>query len=147
MKMVFPKIFLAFLYATCFSVALLAQPAKHVAHYLLGEKKVDVVEKCFGKCDSKVIFINVHDTERTNRVAADSFLQKQGGMIVHLVNNNNRNVSFKSGSHSFTFDPNRIFSKEGRMATLGSLSKNNSALAEPLVADFAEALLKKYVPK
>lgn len=114
--------------------------------FVIGETNVPVIEKRFNQCAlSNVLFINVHDNERTSVQAAEEYLSLNNGLLVRLENNGVRNVSFTLNSKSFLFDPNRIFTSQGRKATLKLLSTSTSEEAETRLASFADMLLNSFI--
>lgn len=123
------------------------QPSSFTIQYLLGETKISIIELCYKSCNKNQLFLNVHDNEQTGRNAADSFLNNYGGMLVHIVNDSNRNVTFVMHGKQYTFDPNRIYSRKGRLASLMLLSEQKDSAAEPEVAYFAATILNNYVKK
>lgn len=128
-----------------------SQPFDIVTHYRMGENKIKVVESCYKNCRRRMLFINVHDNEQTSRVAADSFLKEHGGKLVHFANDSGRNISFLLNNHCFAFDPNRIYSRGGRLASLtllaDSTSEQNIDGAEKVVSLLAKKILQKYIDK
>jgi hypothetical protein len=113
----------------------------------LGESMVTIEEACFGICKRDVVFINVHDNEATSVSAAQSFFQERTGLIVRIVNNGERNIRFPMQSGTYSFDPNRVYSEEGRIATLKSLSATPTITvdAESEVAYFSYDILRTYI--
>ncbi len=134
-----------------FSFVATSQPSAVVTRFPLGENKITIVENCYKKCRSRMLFINVHDNEQTSQVAADSFLKGHGGTLVHIANDSGRNISFLQNNHCFAFDPNRMCSKGGRLASLSLLSDSTSVQdieeAEKTVSFFARKTLHKYIDK
>ena len=139
-----------FVFLNC-CLNLFGQKSSKSIQYRIGENEITIVEDCYKGCSSKMLFINVHDNEQTSRMAVDSFLQLHGGKLIHIDNDSNRNISFLKNNHCFAFDPNRIYSREGRLATLTLLSDNTSIKniikAEKTVAIFAKKILQKYIEK
>ncbi len=138
-----------FIFAQCFVLlnTLFGQVSNFKVPYLLGEREIVIQENCYQSCNDKVLFINVHDNEQASRFAADSFLKVNNGMLVHIINDSSRNIDFTIGEKKYTIDPNRIFSKAGRLASLRLLSENKDDAAEPYVAYFARQLIKNYITK
>ena len=123
------------------------QPSSFTIQYLLGETKISIIELCYKSCKNNQLFLNVHDNEQTGRNAADSFLNNYGGMLVHIANDSNRNVTFVMHGKQYTFDPNRIYTRKGRLASLMLLSEQKDSAAEQEVAYFAATILNNYVKK
>jgi hypothetical protein len=89
-----------------------------------------------------IVMINVHDDETTAVVAAKNVLQDIGGLLIKIENKNQRLVSFILNKKQYKFDPNRIFSKKGIIATLKK-NKSYSDLAVKKIQVFASFILKK----
>ena len=87
-----------------------------------------------------IVFINLHADETTSIAEAQKLLQQRGGTLVKLENNNQRNIRFKLKGSLYTFDPNRIFSKQGIAKTLAGF-KNVNDLAVREVEKFASKIL------
>ncbi len=130
-----------------FIVSAYGQLSTFKLEYLLADKHIFIQENCYQSCNDKILFINLHDNEQTSRIAADSFLKINNGMIMHIINDSSRNIEFALGEKKYIVDPNRIFSKAGRLASLKLLSENTDDSAEPFVAYFAQQLIKNYVAK
>lgn len=64
------------------------------------------------------VFFNMHDDENTSSMAMLQILQNNPGTYIELLHTGARNISFKKGRRSYTFDPNRIYTDEGIKATL-----------------------------
>jgi len=87
------------------------------------------------------VYINLHADEVTSIQAAASLLEKQGGLFIRIENNKQRNIRFRLRGRYYVFDPNRIFSREGIMQTLGQLSH----ISEPAIEEiekFAARILQ-----
>jgi len=65
-----------------------------------------------------VVFISLHDDEKTSVEATKILLEKRGGLLIKIENNGKRNIKFKMGPSLFEFDPNRMFSQKGIRSTL-----------------------------
>lgn len=56
----------------------------------------------------------MHSNEQTSTKATSVVLEKHNiGSLIELQNGGKRNVTFTINKQEFTFDPNRIFNKEG----------------------------------
>lgn len=95
--------------------------------------------------ESSLIIVHVHDNEETAKQVAQEVLSKKGGLLLSINNNKERNVSFQYGSVQYKFDPNRIYTPEGREATLKTQSTYNRNAAIRLQR-FANYFVKK-IPK
>ena len=92
-----------------------------------------------------VWFVHVHEDENTSVQAATECIDSLGkGCFVTLKHGMGRNISFSIDNFKFTFDPNRIYSENGRKATLnrfGNLS-DSSLFA---VAHLANVFTSTYI--
>ncbi len=80
------------------------------------------------------MFVNVHENESTSVDAARAVIKKGGGVLVLLHQGKTRNLNFTYRGRAYTVDPNRIYTREGIIASLKSLSRK----AEKPVVDFVE---------
>lgn len=85
-------------------------------------------------------YLNLHDNENTAVEAALDVLARHGGRLVELVHSGERNVAFRVGDSTYTFDPNRIFTDAGADTTLARLGASSPA-AHAAVRAFADAVL------
>ena len=101
-------------------------PLTKTIFYKLGGSTLPIKVHQFG--DRKdIVFINLHDNETTSVNAATKILEEEGGQLIEIENNEQRMIQFRSGRSVYTFDPNRIFSKEGLTKSLkesGKISPN-----------------------
>lgn len=80
--------------------------------YKLAENIVPIKIRQYGE-RTDLVFINLHDDELTSVDAAKRILEEDGGMLIEIENNLQRNIRFKLGRHFYKVDPNRMFSKGG----------------------------------
>ena len=104
----------------------------------------DVYIKTFqygGKSD--IVFIGLHDNESTGLDITKSILEERGGLLIKIENSYNRNINFILDRRSFTFDPNRMFSKTGIRQSLKSFGRSSDkAISE--VDKFAKHILQLF---
>ena len=86
-------------------------------------------------------FISVHEDEATGIEAAKEFVQDSNGIFVYLKHGGTRNINFNCGGDNFIFDPNRVYSDSGRMASLEKLSTIYNPYADSVTANFANLFL------
>jgi hypothetical protein len=116
-----------------------------VYHYILGSTQVAVQVSVFG--DRKnIVMLNVHDDEITSVQAARNILKQSGGVLVNINNNYERLITFTLRGKSYTFDPNRMFTRIGIMADLVKQNKTCNLSAAKAIEGFARFLLSK-IPK
>ncbi len=95
---------------------------------------------------SDIVFLNLHDNESTSVAGTKKTLETSGGLLIKIENDNKRNINFRLDDSSYTFDPNRIFSRYGIEQTLirfGTI--NNRAITE--VEKFATRILDLLPPQ
>jgi hypothetical protein len=88
-----------------------------------------------------VTFIAPHFNEQTGARMAKEFIQREGGRLIEIESydaqgNPARRIEFALNSKTYTVDPNRVFTENGRVCA--GLTTEVSAAA----ANFADAILK-----
>jgi len=112
----------------------------HRASFDLGEKKVEVVISRYG--DRKdIVMLNLHDDERTSVEAARKVIEETGGILIRIENDEQRMLSFMTSGKEYRFDPNRMFTQEGRKASITKNSLQYTAHAEDVVHAFSNFIL------
>jgi hypothetical protein len=107
--------------------------------FILGESTIHISETVYQPA-GKHLFIRLHDNESTGSEAATEIMQKEGGRLVSIENNGERNIGFRLKNKIIRFDPNRIFTHEGRVLTTGSFgSQDTGALIH--LKKFSEFIL------
>jgi len=91
--------------------------------YKLAENIVPIKIQQFGE-RTDIVFINLHDDELTSVDAAKRILETNGGVLMEIENNAQRNIRFRLGQYFYKVDPNRIFSKEGIKKSLEQLGRS-----------------------
>lgn len=105
----------------------------------VGPKKVPVTIYKYGDVNDVVCF-NMHDNEFTSVEAAKEVLSERGGVIIKIENKKQRFINFKLNNKIYSFDANRIFSKEGIEQTLRDRGRYSPAAARE-IEGFANKLL------
>lgn len=90
--------------------------------------------------DSSLVFLCLHDNERTAAEAAKLILQERGGLLISIDNKEERYMDFRLSGRRHRFDPNRIFTSTGIRETLRIFNSHSPAAARE-VRDFASFLL------
>lgn len=67
---------------------------------------------------SSLLFVMIHDNEFTAQDAVDLLPLETAGKIVQLQNNGQRYISFSFKGRTHRFDPNRMFSRKGIIASM-----------------------------
>lgn len=117
------------------------KPIVHTLNYRLGSKTISLVKTTYGK-SSKPLFVHLHHNETSAETAALAYAQQNGGSLLRLLNGGRRNISFKLNGKTYTFDPNRMFSRQGIRASL-NLYGTASPKAIAAVEGFAQFVLRQ----
>ena len=107
--------------------------------FKLGDKLFSIARHGDEKKASYVL-ISLHSNETTAIDVAKTFIEKEGGLFLELLNYNQRLIEFSEEEKIFSFDPNRIFTPAGRIANL-KLNKSYSKYIEQQVQKFAVFIL------
>ena len=111
---------------------------KTVVSLPLGESLVNV--NVYESAGANVTFYAPHHNEQTARVLAREYVERSGGRLVEIESfdekgNPMRFLKFALKGKTYTIDPNRIYTDNGR-------SCNTAAEINETVKTFAESLLK-----
>lgn len=122
-----------------FGVGALAATQKTTQKFSLGETEVKI--NLYENAGSNVTFFSPHHNEQIARNLAKEFVEKNGGRLVEIESFDaqgkpSRYINFKLNSKTFSLDPNRIYTENGR--NCDSLPVE----IDLLVKDFADKLLK-----
>jgi hypothetical protein len=99
-------------------------PNAKVSIVSLGQDTRVVVAPMCKEPVAGVWMVHVHEDENTAVQAATEFLDSAGkGCFVTLKHGMGRNISFTINGAKYTFDPNRIYTENGRKATLARFGK------------------------
>ena len=108
-------------------------PLTKTVCYKLGHKNIPVSISAYGKRQN-IVYINLHDDEINSVSAARKLLEKQGGLLIKIMNEGERLVKFRLHGRNYTFDPNRIFSNEGIAGTLEKFGGTNEEAVRTISA-------------
>lgn len=97
-------------------------PTEKTIYYKLAENIIPLKIQQYGE-QTDIVFINLHDDETTSVDAARRILEQEGGLLIEVENNLQRNIRFRLGKTIYTVDPNCIFSREGIEKSLDLLGK------------------------
>lgn len=104
----------------------------------IGETTIEVI---IHKAEEPgLTYFVLHENEKTAAEAALDVVRRNGGRLIEITHTEERNVTFEMDGETYVFDPNRIFTEAGRVATLTDLSRSSPEALEA-VATFADALL------
>ena len=85
--------------------------------YKIGSTKI-IAERISFKGNDSIQLVQLHNNESTARTVGLEALEKTGGALLSISNRGQRLIQFKHRNKGFVFDPNRIFSANGRRETL-----------------------------
>lgn len=111
----------------------------HIKKDTLGSSTITFHTTIFGKTDSSVSFINVHENESTSVEAAKAVLEPAHKYaLTELQFKSGRFISFSYKNKDFTVDPNRMYTIQGCLA---SLKKNSHHYKGNIFEEAAEQVL------
>jgi hypothetical protein len=128
-------LFSALVFAGCTSLKVAPTPSPQVelslqkVAFQIGETKIHAQSRQFEK--GTLTMVNVHDDEQESVDAAVKVLETSGGRLVELAHSGKRRVVFSLNGNSYSFDPNRIFSKAGVRLTLRNENDRDAKVPEP----------------
>ena len=128
-----------FFLCSCAQEADSLQPVVTKRVHRLGDTRITVSLSRYSG-DGSLVFLCLHDNERTAAEAAKTILQEKGGLLISIDNNEERYIDFRLSGRKHRFDPNRIFTTPGIRETL-RIFNSHSARAERELRDFASFLL------
>lgn len=99
-------------------------PRINTLFYKLGDGQLRIRVYQYGN-NKDLFFINLHDDEVTAVSAAKRILAENGGTLVKIENNKQRNIRFRLNGKNYAFDPNRIFSRVGIIQTLSKFGRSD----------------------
>lgn len=115
-------------------------PAEKTITHKLGSKIMSIKVSQYGDLINNCC-VNLHDDEATAVQAARTVLEQKGGILIRIENSAQRLVSFPFRGVTYTFDPNRIFSRRGIELTLKSKGKITAEVVTE-VEKFASRILQ-----
>ncbi|MGZ8544827.1 MAG: hypothetical protein ACXWV0_06000, partial [Flavisolibacter sp.] len=105
-----------------------AKPVTHLHQFSLGRSLIQIREY-LGEPVSDIVFIQLHHDEQTAVSSAMEKVGQYGGKFISIENEGQRNISFNLNGENYSFDPNRIFSENGRKASLEAFGNYSPAAA------------------
>jgi len=121
---------------------MLFQPVETSLVYELGDRKLELRVSRYGEGDEMLV-LNLHDDERTSVEAAKPVLAEKGGLLLRIANDSQRLITFTHKGRDYRFDPNRIFSRAGVVASLQLLGSRPDEEVIKLVEGFARFVLEQ----
>ncbi len=92
--------------------ARLFTPVVRTYQVSLGDTSLTILVSVYDS-SSRLAFVHVHDDELTAKDATHSFLERRGGALISIQNNGQRLIKFPYKARYYTFDPNRMFTRNG----------------------------------
>lgn len=86
-------------------------------HINIGDSTLIINEQFLNK-DSSVLFLNIHEDEQTSIEAIQEFNKTKSVNFSFLEHNKTRRITFNLKHKSYSFDPNRIFTRKGVRNTI-----------------------------
>lgn len=110
----------------------------------LGQTTVQFITTCKQPA-AGVVFVHVHENETTAFESTQKLLEKyQWGCLVTLKSQGQRNITFNWQNKSYSFDPNRIYTPKGRIATLAKSQPFNKEV-DKMVNAMADSFLNHFI--
>ncbi|MCP1661004.1 hypothetical protein [Neisseria perflava] len=105
---------------------------------------VEIVRYCAAEPDDVLLF-HPHENETTAKKVGLAVLAQRGrGCLLSIEQRGRRRIAFHSDGLSVEFDPNRIYTEQGRRATLSEHGRDTEETAA-VTAAFADELLQRYL--
>jgi hypothetical protein len=111
--------------------------------FLLGKTEINIQRTKYGEDGERSLFLNLHENESTSVTAAVEYLENKDAHFVSIKHDGNRNISFVLKDVTWQFDPNRMFTRQGRIANLKLLNKKYSDKAEEAIEEFSDKIIKR----
>ncbi len=115
-----------------------AATVKSIRKLQLGES--EIIVNVYENAGAKITFFAPHYNEQTGIFLAKEYINKNGGRLIEIESldekgYSTRNVKFSYGGKTYSIDPNRIYTANGRSCNIaGEISET--------VKNFADNLLK-----
>jgi hypothetical protein len=119
-------------------------PQERTNLYKIGDKSVPVKLLQFGE-RTDLVCINLHSNEESSVEGARAILEKKGGLMIKVENKGQRVIQFRLKGITYSFDPNRIFSRTGIEQTLRENNRHYrpSKEAAEAIEKFAQVILSQ----
>jgi hypothetical protein len=111
----------------------------------LGKTKIELNQFNNAKTND-VLFLNIHQDEQTSIDAIETFAKDIPLNFAYLNHKQTRRIAYHIGKNTYTIDPNRIYTKEGREKTIETNDKATirSKLVAKKLANEIIQLISKY---
>lgn len=140
--MFIPMKHLCIIISLLFFIPLFAQESD-TETYWLGKTAVKINVSKYGTAGTDILFLNLHENETTSITVVKEYLTDKNGVFVSVKQNGKRNLEFYLKKTKYKFDPNRMFTKDGRIANLKLLNKKYSSKAEEKVEEFSDKIIRR----
>lgn len=126
------------------ALAAMATTKRTTQKFLLGETEVKI--NIYEKEGSQVTFVAPHYNEQLAHRLAQDFIEKNGGRLVEIESydekgNPNRYVKFNYNGKTYSIDPNRIFTDNGRKC--GGITPEIAPAIKKFADDFLRVVLSE----
>jgi hypothetical protein len=108
-------------------------------YYRLGERLITINKQVTDDA-LPYMFVSLHNNESNVADAARRFVFTQGGSLLEVLNDNQRNIDFTLFEKEVSVDPNNIFTPRGRNQDLSANKKTDMIIAHQLDG-FAQFIL------
>ena len=115
-------------------------PKERVVYYQLGNLNIPLRIQQFGKVDD-LVYISLHDDEFTAVESTRQLLERHGGILIEIENNEKRNIRFRLGNGVYGIDPNRMFSQKGIAKSMDELGRVSTPAVRE-IEKFADRVLQ-----
>jgi hypothetical protein len=88
----------------------------------LSKTKIEL-KQFIGAQNNDILFLNIHQDEQTSIDAIQAFAKDIPLNFAYFNHKQTRRIEYQIGKNTFTVDPNRIYTKEGREKTIESERK------------------------
>lgn len=101
------------------------------SYYRLGERLVTLNRQVTDE-STAYVFVSLHNNETTIAEAARRSIVNNGGTLLELLNDNQRDIEFTLFEKNLSVDPNNIFTPKGRNRELSASSKTDVTISRQL---------------
>jgi hypothetical protein len=108
-------------------------------YYRLGERLITINKQVTDDA-LPYMFVSLHNNESSIADAARKFIFSQGGSLLEVLNDNQRNIEFTLFDRELSVDPNHIFTPKGRNQDL-SINKKTDMIISHQLNGFAQFIL------
>ena len=107
---------------------------------MVGNTNVQIQFEKFAPYNAGIYYINLHSDETTSVEAVQEYISTEGGIFLHIIHTEERNIAFNLNNTEYLFDPNRIYTAKGIKATL-TKNATYTKQADEAIKKFADTVL------